>query len=301
VVVREIRTDRLLLRPMGVRDLEDFLALHREPAIIEFLGPATPERARQRLEFSERMWQERGHDLMAVLERSSGRFVGRFGMRYWPQFDETEAGWALSRTVWGRGYATEAARAAIEWGFTTFPLPYVTAMVRPDNSRSLAVTRRLGMTPIRDDVLHGVPVIVNAVDRRRWGAAAAPDELERLLAHVAEWARAQEGLRAVGLQSSTASGAELVFLSQNPASFPAAEQWAGELGAAAVLATARRGGLVEHRLRTSSQVELGVTIGAAPPADGARPIYDPEGCFTAPDASPRGDRSGAARTRPRSR
>ena len=59
------------------------------------------------------------------------RFVGRIGLRYWPQFGETEAGWAMSRQVWGRGYATEAARAAIEWGFATLPLPYVTAMVRP--------------------------------------------------------------------------------------------------------------------------------------------------------------------------
>ena len=184
-----IQTERLALRPMTVGDVDQVVDLHRQPAIIEFLGSTTPDQARERLELCERNWRERGHDLMAVVERSSDAFVGRVGLRYWPEFDETEAGWAMRREVWGRGYATEAGRAAIEWGFSTFPLPYVTAMVRPDNSRSLGVARRLGLRPIRDDVLHGLPVIVHAVDRAAWGTETRSDETERLLGHVAEWAR----------------------------------------------------------------------------------------------------------------
>jgi RimJ/RimL family protein N-acetyltransferase len=274
-----IQTERLLIRPMGTGDLDHFLDLHSQPAIIEFLGPATPEGARQRLEFCERMWQERGHDLMAVIERSSGRFVGRIGLRYWPEWGETEAGWAISREFWGQGYATEGARAAIEWGFTTLPLPYITAMVRPDNSRSLGVARRLGMAPIRDDVLYGVPVIVHAIDRQRWGAPPRTDQVELLLARVAEWAADQPDLLAVAVVGSpTASGAELVLLSRDPADFPDAEEWAGELGGAAVLASARRETLIEHRLQTSSGVELQLTIGSDPPPDGdLRPLYDPGG------------------------
>jgi RimJ/RimL family protein N-acetyltransferase len=65
----------------------------------------------------------------------------------------------------GRGVATEAGRACVEWGFRDFALPYVTAMIAPDNDASTAVARRLGMTPLREDVLHDVPVVVYAARR----------------------------------------------------------------------------------------------------------------------------------------
>ena len=297
MVVIQVETKRLLLRPMGVHDLDDVLELHSDPEIVEFLGPATPEFARQRLEVCERYWRERGHDLLAVIERSTGRFVGRVGLRHWPQFGETEAGWALRRDVRGRGYATEAAAAVIDWGFGAFPLSYVTAMIRPDNSRSLAVARRLGMTPIREDVLHEVPVTVHAVDRERWGASGQ-DETEALLDRVGEWARLQPDLVGVVLVGSRARGTarpdsdvDLVFLSREPDRYLQRDDWASELGAAAIQGSARRGALVEQRLLMISGAELDVGIGSpdwasVEPIDagtarvlreGSRIVYDPEG------------------------
>lgn len=291
-----VETGRLLLRPLVLGDLEEVLELHRQPAVVEFLGPTTRALARKRLEFCEQNWRERGHDLMAVLERSSGRFVGRIGLRYWPQFNETEAGWAMRREAWGRGYATEAARAAIDWGFQTLPVPYVTAMIRPDNSRSLGVARRLGFAPLRDDVLQEVPVIVHAVDRAGWGARAQPDDAEPVLEHIARWARTRSDLVAVALVGSRArntprpgSDIDLVFLSRDPAGYVRREDWAAELGAGAVLASAQRGVLTEHRLRLSCGLDLDVAVGSAQwasvyPVDpgtarvvrgGLRILYDP--------------------------
>ncbi len=63
----------------------------------------------------------------------------------------------------GHGYATEAARACAQWGFREFNYPYLTAMIRAENTRSIRVAERLGMTPLRDDVLFDVPVIVHSV------------------------------------------------------------------------------------------------------------------------------------------
>lgn len=275
-----IETERLILRPIGMKDLEDVLELHAQPAIIEFLGTLTPELARERLERSERNWEQGGYDLMAVLERSSGRFLGRAGVHHWPEFNETEAGWAFRREAWGQGYATEAARASIDWAFRTLPVPYVTAMIRPDNGRSQAVARRLGLAPLRDDFVFGLPVVVHAVDRRRWGAPTEPDEVRAQLDHVAQWARARDDLLAVGVGTVTTSEAELLFLSPDPEGFPDAEQWAGELGAV-VLASGRRGALLEHLLAAASGLELRVTIGSAPPEDARwRALYDPEGLLT---------------------
>lgn len=97
---------------------------------------------------------------MAIVERASGRFVGRSGLNYWPQFDETEVGWVLRPDAWGRGFATEAGRACLEWGFTHLDLPYLTAMIRPENHPSIRVAERLGMRPLRSDLLMDVPVVV---------------------------------------------------------------------------------------------------------------------------------------------
>lgn len=297
MVVIRIETERLILRPMAIEDVDEFVALHEQRAVADFLGPATRKLALQRLEFCQQNWRERGHDLMTVLERSSGRFVGRMGLRYWPQFDETEAGWALRREVWGLGYATEAARAVIDWGFRTFPLPYVTAMIRPDNGRSIGVARRLGLRPIRDDVLHDIPVIVHAIQRGAWGADGRVDEVERLLDHVAEWAQTRDDLVAVAVVGSRARGTprpdsdlDLVLLSRQPGRYIQEEDWAAELGGASIHASAHRGALIEQRLTTASGQELDVGIGSprwasVKPVDsgtarvaqeGLRIIYDPE-------------------------
>jgi RimJ/RimL family protein N-acetyltransferase len=274
-VVR-IETERLILRPLTVDDLEDVVELHAQPTVVEFLGPTTRDLARERLELCQRTWQERGHDLIALIERSGGRFVGRTGLKYWPQFNETEVGWVLHRAAWGHGYATEAARAVIDWGFRTFPLPYITAMIRPDNGRSLAVARRLGLTPIRDDSVFEIPVIVHATTREQWGAEQRPDEGERLLDHACRWACAREDVVAVGARQVTVTEVELLLLSPSAEAFPDAEQWAGELGAV-VLGTGRRGALSEHRLATASGLELRVTIGSESDGAGWRARYDPEG------------------------
>jgi RimJ/RimL family protein N-acetyltransferase len=111
---------------------------------------------------------------MAVLALHEDRFLGRVGLRYWAQFDETEVGWTLRPETWGRGYASEAARACLDWGFRQFEFEYLTAMIRPDNASSLRVAERLGMTPLREDVLHDGPVIVHAIDRETWSTRRPP-------------------------------------------------------------------------------------------------------------------------------
>jgi RimJ/RimL family protein N-acetyltransferase len=166
-----IETERLRLRPIGTGDLEELLEVHAQPGVIEFMGPFAREQAIARLEVAEREWSERGHGLMAVHDRGDGRFLGRTGLKWWPQFGETEVGWVLHPGSWGQGYATEAGRACLDWGFRDFELDYVTAMIQPHNARSLAVAARLGMEPLRSDQLGDIPVIVHALRREDWATA----------------------------------------------------------------------------------------------------------------------------------
>jgi RimJ/RimL family protein N-acetyltransferase len=109
------------------------------------------------------VWAERGHGLFSVTHRDDGRFLGRVGLRYWPQFDETEVGWTLRSEEWGHGFATEAANAVATWGFAELPVTYLTANIEPRNARSIAVAERLGMTRMREDLLNGIPVIGGGV------------------------------------------------------------------------------------------------------------------------------------------
>ena len=163
-----IETERLLLRPLAPADLDEFVALHEDPEVARFVGGWERADAEERLRAAEREWLERGHGPVAVLDGVSGRFLGRTGLHYWPQFEETEVGWVLRRDAWGRGYATEAAAACLDWGFATLSLPYFTAMIPPDNSASIRVAGRLGMTRLRADVLRDSPVVVYALSREDW-------------------------------------------------------------------------------------------------------------------------------------
>lgn len=160
-----IETERLLLRRLGMEDLDEFAALHSDPRVTEFIRPLDRVAAEQRLRRDEDEWSARGHGLLAILDGADGAFLGRCGLKHWPQLGETEVGWALRRDAWGRGYATEGGAACIEWGFAELDVPYLTAMIDPRNTRSIRVAERLGLTPLREDTLLGDPVVVHSVDR----------------------------------------------------------------------------------------------------------------------------------------
>lgn len=168
-----IETSRLLLRHITMEDLDELAAIHAEPQVERFVGPFDRDRLIDWLKQNQSEWRELGYGRLAIVDRRSGRLLGRTGLKYWPQFDETEIGWVLRPDAWGRGLATEAARACIDWGFGNLVSPYLTAMIQPANARSIAVAERLGMSPLRSDVLLGVPVTVYSISRQGRGRCQA--------------------------------------------------------------------------------------------------------------------------------
>jgi RimJ/RimL family protein N-acetyltransferase len=165
-----IDTDRLLLRQMTATDLDEFVAIHAEPEVVRFMGVFDRVKASEWMQANQRDWSERGYGRLAIVDRATGRLLGRSGLKYWPQFQETEVGWVLRPDAWGHGVATEAALACAEWGFQNLDLPYLTAMIRPDNRRSIRVAERLGMSPLRRDILLDEPVVVHSISREEWTA-----------------------------------------------------------------------------------------------------------------------------------
>jgi RimJ/RimL family protein N-acetyltransferase len=160
-----IETERLRLRPLTTGDVDAFVALHQDERVNRFVGAYTHRQALERLGAIETQWAVRGHGLCAVELKATGEFLGRCGLHYWRQFDETEAGWTLRAEAWGQGYATEAARAVVDWGFDGLGLDAITAMIRPGNTASERVAARLGFTRSRRDVLFGTRVDVHVLKR----------------------------------------------------------------------------------------------------------------------------------------
>lgn len=160
-----VRTERLLLRPISPDDADAMAAIYADPEVARFVHGLNLDDTRAQLTRWSEEWQLRGYGTFAIVDPVSGEFLGRAGVKYWPEFDFTEAGWVLRRDVWGRGYATEVARASLEFAFANSDLDMVTAMIAHGNDASIAVAKRIGMEPWREDVVFGLNVTIYAARR----------------------------------------------------------------------------------------------------------------------------------------
>jgi len=114
-------------------------------------------------------WQLRGYGLWAVEEKATGQFAGRIGFlnpEGWPGF---ELGWTLKREFWGKGYATEGARRALEYAFKKLDKQHVISLIHPENLSSIRVAERLGETVEGTAKIMGIDVLVYGVDRSSVG------------------------------------------------------------------------------------------------------------------------------------
>jgi len=141
-----IRTPRLLLRPFEAADVEGITVLLSDPETTRWIGgvksahDAAASVMRMKDSFAGRGW-----GTLAVIPRDTSQCVGYCGVRPLAHTQEVEVAFALSKGCWGRGLAIEASRACIEAAFSALPLDSIVATVYPDNSRSIAVLKKLGM------------------------------------------------------------------------------------------------------------------------------------------------------------
>lgn len=139
-----IETERLVLRQWQESDREPWAAMNADPRVREFFPSVlTREQSDEAFDRISSGLLERGWGLWAV--DRDGEFLGFTGLAQ-PRFrDGTEIGWRFTASAWGHGYATEAARAALDYAFTSLKLPEVISFTTVSNVRSRAVMERLGM------------------------------------------------------------------------------------------------------------------------------------------------------------
>jgi RimJ/RimL family protein N-acetyltransferase len=142
-----LETERLRLRAFRLSDFDDYAAMCGDPEVARYLMTRfTREQSWRHLAFLIGHWELRGFGMWAVEEKGTGDLVGRIGFAEpdgWPGF---ELGWALARRFWGRGYATEGARAALDHAFTALRKERVVSLIHPENEASLRVAERLGQS-----------------------------------------------------------------------------------------------------------------------------------------------------------
>ena len=138
-----VETERLRLRRFRPEDDAAIERWDSHPEFRRYLGDRLP--AAEQLARWERHWDEHGFGLVAVEWRETGELVGRTGPAYHPAWpDDPEVGWGFDPAWWGRGLATEAGRAAVDWALGELGFRRVVSIAVEENVASLRVMEKLG-------------------------------------------------------------------------------------------------------------------------------------------------------------
>jgi len=148
VNVPEVRTDRLLMRGWRDEDLDEWAAICADPEVTRWVGEddgLSREDAWRRMAYFVGHWELRGFGNWALVDKATGAMVGRAGLYLPEAWPGLEVGWLVGREHWGRGFAPEAGRAALEWARTELGADHVISLIVDDNVRSARVAEKLGM------------------------------------------------------------------------------------------------------------------------------------------------------------
>ncbi|MDG2521074.1 GNAT family N-acetyltransferase [Caulobacter segnis] len=142
-----LETERLLLRIPRAEDLDPWSAMMADEEVARFIGGAMGREQTWRVMAAVTgSWVLQGFSMFSVIEKSSGRWVGRIGPWRPDGWPGTEIGWGLSRHSWGKGYAVEAAAACMDFAVDVLGWDDVIHTIDPENAGSQKVAQRLGST-----------------------------------------------------------------------------------------------------------------------------------------------------------
>lgn len=163
-----LHTEHLVLRPHTLDDYGDSARMWADPEVTRHIGgrPSTAEEAWSRVLRYAGLWALLGFSYWVVRERETGRFVGEVGFADFrreltpPLEGAPEAGWALAPWAQGRGFATEAVRAALAWGDAHLAVERTVCMIHPDNAPSIRVAEKCGFRQIASSTYKGEPTLL---------------------------------------------------------------------------------------------------------------------------------------------
>jgi len=172
--IPRIETERLILREWRHEDIAPSVAFMANEEVTRYTvgAPQSPMDAWRNLTAMVGHWYVLGYGMWAVERKEDGKFVGRVGLYNPEGWPGLEVGWTLGREFWGKGYATEAARASMDYAFETLPIEKLLSVIHVDNRPSQKVAARIGETRgARREITFGgktFPVESWEITRERW-------------------------------------------------------------------------------------------------------------------------------------
>ncbi len=145
-----IETERLILRTWKEEDIEPYFLINQDSKVLKYLlGPLTREHIQEVIERMNAQQNERDYTLWAAELKSSKQMIGFIGLNYtdWKSkfTPNVEIGWRLGSQYWGNGYAPEAAKACLDYGFNKINLKEIISFTVPSNAKSLKVMEKIGL------------------------------------------------------------------------------------------------------------------------------------------------------------
>ena len=161
-----LTTERLILRPFTLEDRQVLFTITNEPNIFQYFPTKTAwdmPKVERNINFQNAHWEKLGYGQLAITLRDSFQLIGWCGLEYLPDTNETEVGYLLSGAFWGQGYATEAAKASVQFGVNKIGLKEIIGLTDPLNIASQRVLEKSGLTFTRRQVYFGMEMFRFAV------------------------------------------------------------------------------------------------------------------------------------------
>ncbi|MEH0153066.1 GNAT family N-acetyltransferase [Limibacter armeniacum] len=143
-----IETERLLLREITFDDKEELLQLHSDPEVQKWTGEPVIESMKEiekAIDIRQNNYRQYGFGRLAAIQKDTSEFIGWVGLTYLQEFDKVDLGYRLKKKYWGMGFATEASKAIIDYGFNILNLDLIIAIALPENKASIRVMEKVGM------------------------------------------------------------------------------------------------------------------------------------------------------------
>jgi [ribosomal protein S5]-alanine N-acetyltransferase len=164
-------TERLTLREFTLEDAQLFIDLNSNPNVVRYTGDGaieTLEKAKEILTTITFPQYENNLGCWAVHLKKGNEFIGWCGLKYISQLNEIDLGYRFFEHHWGKGYATESAKAVLTYGFETLKLDEVVARAAIENINSVNVLKKIGMRFEKEDEEHGDRIYKYRLQKHQW-------------------------------------------------------------------------------------------------------------------------------------
>ena len=169
--MREIETRRLQLRKPRESDLEDLAMIYQDPKVMQYRAnpnPISKSETQQKLQQLIHHWNEYNFGRWAIVEKTTGKFIGHAGLEVVSVLNEIEINYLLAQAQWNQGFATEAGIAIAAFAFTKLELSRLVALANPDNLASRRVMEKLGMRYEKEIELYDHDWVYYSLNRDQW-------------------------------------------------------------------------------------------------------------------------------------